>query len=100
MRRSCHKCKEEYEYNGYPNIMIFCPKCGHFDYMCCDFVFGPSEPCHICQGTELLGKVVTKDGSSFLVSEKFNIDRKLEAPYNEALMEAGRIIDGRINHGL
>ena len=97
MKRNCHKCGTEYEYDGYPNIMIFCPKCGHFDYMCCDFGFGPVAPCTICQGREVLGEVITRENDHCLISEKFGLDQKLESRYNEALMEAGRIIDGYIN---
>ena len=100
MIRNCHKCKAEYEYDEYPNIMLFCPKCGHFDYMCCDFGFGPMAPCTISQGREVLGEVVTKENDYYLTSEKFKIEQKLNNLYNEALMEAGRIIDGRINDGL
>jgi len=97
MNRNCHKCGKGYEYDDHPNIMLFCPECGHFDYMCCDIGFGPVAPCSICRGREILGEVVTKDNGCFLMSERFSLDQELTGRYNEALMEAGRIIDGLIN---
>ncbi|MBQ4536898.1 MAG: hypothetical protein II994_04700 [Lachnospiraceae bacterium] len=90
-KKKCGKCTFEYEYEGFANLMTFCPKCNNYDFLECEYGYGPVVPCRICHGSKVIG-MVTYSGDSErryrIDSDIFNLHKVLEHSYLEALYEA------------
>jgi len=100
MKKQCKKCNFEYEYEGFANLMVFCPCCDEFDYLSCEYGFGPVVPCRIYHGSKEVGMVSYKDSSQRgyrLESDVFDLHKELERSYLEALYEAKDMIAELIN---
>ena len=95
LKKQCEKCGFEYEYEGFANLMVFCPRCNEFDYLSCEYGFGPVVPCRIYHGKNVVGMVSYNDASERVYridSETYNIHEVLQRKYLEALYEAKDII--------
>lgn len=89
--RKCEHCNYEYEYEGYANLIVFCPKCHSFNYLECEYGYGPVVPCKIYLGNDEVG-IITYDHEERsryrYDSEKFGTHMILEQTYLNALYEA------------
>ena len=95
LKKQCEKCGFEYEYEGFANLMVFCPCCNEFDYLSCEYGFGPVVPCRIYHGKNVVGMVSYNDACERVYridSETYNIHEVLQRKYLEALYEAKDII--------
>lgn len=50
--RKCNSCGQVYEYDGCANLIIFCPRCKKYDYLECEYGYGPVVPSIIKLGNE------------------------------------------------
>ena len=94
-QRQCRHCSEKYEYEGFVNLIIFCPHCHEYDYLECEYGYGPVVPCRICLGNDKMGMGTYYESDNRLyqlTSEKFNLDEILGNTYLKALYEARDII--------
>lgn len=94
MTRKCRFCGTEYQYENFPNVITFCPKCRKQDLLMCEYGYGPVAPCRIYLGKELIGLVTydDKDHTRYRFdSMKYNIHRVLKSTYMDALEEAAGI---------
>ena len=99
MTRKCRFCGTEYQYENFPNVITFCPKCRKQDLLMCEYGYGPVAPCRIYLGKELIGLVTydDKDHTRYRFdSMKYNIHRVLKSTYMDALEEAAGIAAGHI----
>ena len=101
-KKKCGRCEFEYEYEGFVNLITICPNCNSYDFMECEFGYGPVVPCRIYHGNEVIGMVNYSEGSEKryrVDSDKYNIHKLLDCSYLEALFEAKDIllelIDGK-----
>ncbi|MDF2589982.1 MAG: hypothetical protein K0S41_3823 [Anaerocolumna sp.] len=89
--RKCKSCNGEYEYEGYANLIVFCPNCYKFDYLECEYGYGPVVPCRIYLGNEEIAMVTYHNGGETKYqydSTKFCLHKDLKNDYLEALYEA------------
>lgn len=89
--RKCNSCNNEYEYEGCATLIVFCPHCHRFDYLECEYGYGPIAPCRVYLGNEIVGMITYHQGNQSQYrydSERYNIHRVLERSYLEALYEA------------
>ncbi|MBR5799121.1 MAG: hypothetical protein IKY23_03575 [Lachnospiraceae bacterium] len=99
-KKKCEKCGFEYEYEAFGNLIAFCPNCNEYDYLSCEYGFGPVVPCRIYHGSNVVGMVTYNDDSERsyrLDSDVFDLHKVLEKRYLEALYEAKDIIYELIN---
>lgn len=95
MLRICIACQSSYEFEGSANLLAFCPHCKQFDYMECEYGFGPVVPCRIYVGSEWIGTVTYDDQRQLtyrLDCEQYHIHQRLEATYLDAIYEARDLI--------
>ena len=100
-KRQCRHCGEKYEYEGAANLITFCPYCLKYDFLECEYGYGPVVPCKIYLGGEAVAEVSYHISDSSvnkyrLDSDKYNIHRVLEKDYLGALQEARDIISEKI----
>lgn len=102
LKKRCDKCGFEYEYEGFANLIVFCPCCNEYDYLSCEYGFGPVVPCRIYHGNKVVG-LVSYNGDSQrsyrIDSDVFNLHNVLEHSYLEALYEARDMLSELINEG-
>ena len=99
-KKQCEKCGFEYEYEAFANLIVFCPNCNEYDYLSCEYGFGPVVPCRIYHRNKVVGVVTYNDDSERVYridSDVFSIHKVLEKRYLEALYEAKDIIYELIN---
>ena len=99
-KKKCGKCEIEYEYEGFANLIAFCPNCNSYDFLECEYGYGPVVPCRIYYGNEVIGMVNYSEDSEKryrVDSDKFNVHQLLDSSYLEALHEAREIFDELIN---
>ena len=91
VRRKCNHCGMDYEYEQFVNLITFCPYCHQYDYLECEYGYGPVVPCRFYHGNEVIGMVTyyEEDSSIYqLTSQKYNLNEFLGYSYLEALYEA------------
>lgn len=89
--RQCKKCLFQYQYEGCANLIAFCPNCNSYDYLECEYGYGPVVPCKIYHGSREIGMVTydKMDRMKYRIdSDVFNIHKVLENTYLNALYEA------------
>lgn len=89
--KKCSSCAGAYEYEGFANLIAFCPHCHSCDLFLCDYGFGPVVPCRIYLGNEVIATVsyYGKNERRYQYdSDKYDIHKILEHTYLEALVEA------------
>ena len=94
-KRKCKSCNSEYQYEGYANLITFCPNCHKHDFLECEYGYGPVVPCRIYLGSEVIGMVTYFNdgrGPYQLKSKKYHLHVILRQSYLEALLEAKDII--------
>lgn len=90
-KKKCGKCTFEYEYEGFANLITFCPNCNNYDFLECEYGYGPVVPCRIYHGSKVVGMVTYNEDAEKryrIDSDKFNLHKVLEHSYLEALYEA------------
>lgn len=90
-KRRCKKCSFEYEYEGFANLIVFCPNCNTYDYLECEYGYGPVVPCRIYHGNKEVGMITYDRGSKNkyrIDSDVFTLHKMLENTYLDALYEA------------
>ena len=94
-QRQCRHCGKKYEYDRFVNLLLFCPHCRQYDYLECEYGYGPVVPCRICLGKDKIG-LVTYYGADQrlyqLTSAKYGLDEILGDTYLDALYEARDIL--------
>lgn len=100
LKRKCINCGFEYEYEGFANLMAFCPECNSYDFLECEYGYGPVVPCRIYHGCKEIG-MITHDKETKakyrIDSDPLNIHQVLEKTYLEALHEARDILKEKIH---
>lgn len=89
-KKQCGKCTFEYEYEGFANLITFCPNCNNYDFLECEYGYGPVVPCRIYHGNKVVGMVTYNEDSEKryrIDSDIFNLHKVLEHSYLEALYE-------------
>ena len=72
-------------------MIAFCPNCNSYDYLECEYGYGPVVPCKIYHGSREIGMVTydKMDRMKYRIdSDVFNIHKVLENTYLNALYEA------------
>ena len=72
----------------------------HYDFLECEFGYGPVVPCRICHGSKVVGMVTYNEGHekrNRIDSDIYNLHKVLENSYLEALYEAKDIFFEIIN---
>lgn len=95
--RNCISCNGEYEYEGFANLIVFCPHCHKYNYLECEYGYGPVVPCLIYLGSEEIGIVTYHNRAETQYqydSKKFDFHKVLKQSYLEALYEARDITAG------
>ena len=95
LKRQCEKCGFEYEFEPFANLITFCPSCNKYDYLSCEYGFGPVVPCRIYHGSKVVGLVSYNDVSERvyrLDSDELNMHKVLENTYLKALEETIAIV--------
>ena len=98
--KQCGKCGYKYEYEGCANLIAFCPECNKYDFLECEFGYGPVVPCRIYHGSKVVGMVTYNEGHEKryrIDSDIYNLHKVLENSYLEALHEAKDIFSEIIN---
>ena len=98
--RKCCICGFEYKYEGCSNLISFCPNCNKYDFLECEYGYGPVVPCRIYHGSKVVGMVTYNDdyGTSYRIdSDIFNLHKVLENSYLKALYEAKDIFSEILN---
>lgn len=101
-KKKCTKCLFEYEYETFANIIVFCPNCGNYDFMECEYGYGPVVPCRIYRGNKVMGMVTSDEDPERryqIHSDVFDIHMPLQSSYLDALYEAKEIFSKLINEG-
>ena len=101
-KKKCGKCEFEYDYEGFANLITFCPKCNSYDFLECEYGYGPVVPCRIYHGNEVIGMVTYSEDAEKryrVDSDKFNVHKLLERSYLEALDEAVDIFSELVKNG-
>jgi len=94
----CKECDHEIYYKPCANFIMFCQKCLKYTYLECEFGYGSVAPCHIYLGKKKIGVVIEKEYSYFLKTRYADKIIKLERKYLEALQEAIKIIESKIEN--
>lgn len=100
-KRRCCKCSFEYEYEGFANLISFCPNCNSYDFMECEYGYGPVVPCRIYHGSKVVGMVTYNEDSENryrIDSDILGIHKPLCSSYLNALYEAKEIFSKLINN--
>lgn len=88
--KECGHCGAEYTYEGFANLISFCPICKKYDFLECEYGYGPVVPCIVYLGREVIG-MITYDYTNELRyrydSDYFSIHKVLDKKYLEALEE-------------
>ncbi len=99
----CKNCENEYEVELCANFMTFCPKCNSYNFMECEYGYGPVVPCRIYHGDKVIGMVNndSKDRMKYRVDlDGFNVHKILNKRYLEALQEARDMVTDFLNSKL
>ena len=99
LKRQCKRCVFEYEFEPFANLITFCPSCNKYDYLSCEYGFGPVVPCRIYHGSKVIGLVSYNDVSERvyrLDSDELNIHKVLNNTYLQALEEAIDIVADKL----
>ena len=94
-KRQCNKCSFEYKHEGFANLIVFCPKCNTYDYLECEYGYGPVVHCRICHGNKEVAMITydKENRNKYRIdSDVFNLHKVLENTYLDALYEAKDII--------
>ncbi|MDD4849910.1 MAG: hypothetical protein PHO10_04330 [Gemmiger sp.] len=93
--KTCKHCKKEYEYQGGVNLIVFCPHCKTFDYLECEFGYGPVVPCTVSVGSKEIGVITCQNSAQPGGQNEYRYDCDtyhfhgvLKHQYLEALHEA------------
>lgn len=95
LKKKCAKCSFEYDYESFANLILFCPNCGNYDFLECEYGYGPVVPCRIYYGNKVVGMVTASEGFERryrVDSDVFDVHRLLQSSYLDALYEAKDII--------
>ena len=65
----CKECNYEIHYKQSANLIVFCPKCLKYNYLECEYGYGPVTPCHIYLGEKEIGIVTEKEYKYFLQTQ-------------------------------
>ena len=98
-KRKCKSCDFEYEYEGFANLMTFCPSCNSYDFLECEYGYGPVVPCRIYHGSKEIGMISydKENRTKYRIdSDALKLHQVLEKTYLEALHEARDILTGEL----
>lgn len=95
-KRKCRSCGCEYEYEGDANLITFCPGCGSYDHLECEYGYAAVVPCRVYHGSRIIGTVTYSDDPEKryrVDSDVYGVHKLLEKEYLEALYEARDMFD-------